>query len=148
MMKLCIGMALGLLVLSSSIKPVPASRVQGTYVMRHANGQIEVWIIYPNFEFEQAFYETSSNFEQKKSYLQYRNHWSFEQSGYRTVLTFESSYSLIDYGTSKLLSTPEIGNAATADWIQIESKGKKSARLEFADDIGYVAVREGGDVHP
>lgn len=118
----------------------PAQNVSGTYMMKHADGQIEVWILRANHEFDQAFYKTALDYSSKKPFLEFQNRWFFKDGTALPVIEFARSYSLLDYGTWKIMNEPKVGTGVTAMWVQ--SNNGKFTTLQFFADVGYIADRK------
>jgi hypothetical protein len=120
----------------------PPERIQGRYLIKYQDGQIELLRLDVHSEFEQMFFRNQDDYAKGAFYLRHADTWEVQKTRGLPQIKFNRSYSLIDYGSLELLDRPVLGTGSTAVWM--ENKKDGSMMMEFIPDIGYMAYKIGG----
>ena len=119
--------------------------VAGEYVYKYKSGEIEVWILHPDFTYQQEFYKTVADYRQGAS-VAFKNSGTWSLSTNKVTLlnnkiALSEPLDFFDYGNIKRpLEKPLHVDYLPADWYG--SSGDEGATIAINQDIDYVLYRD------
>jgi hypothetical protein len=139
-------MSLTVLLLSSCglFHTITGGDVVGEYVYKYKSGEIEVWLLRPDFTYQQEFYKTVEDY-QKRSKVEYTNSGTWSLSTNKVTLinnqiTLFNTLDFFDYtNLDRALAKPLHVVSQPSDWYA--PSGQDGARIAISLDIDYVLFR-------